>query len=132
MYGGEGGEDRRLSPLSRFDLDTIRAVREFAHPQRDGGFISKRPELRTCSTPWESATPYIHRGCLKQATNYFVGAAVGSAVAAAVGSAPTTLNFTSRHLPLSFGSQTFMSRFSIFAWNVPGSNMSFGLSGMSS
>ena len=50
------------------DLDTIRAVREFAHPQRDGGFISKRPELRTCSTPWESATPYIHRGCLKQAT----------------------------------------------------------------
>ena len=57
---------------------------------------------------------------------------VGSAVAAAVGSAATTLNFTSRQLPLSFGSQTFMSRFSIFAWNVPGSNMSFGLSGTSS
>jgi hypothetical protein len=65
-------------------------------------------------------------------SNYFVGSAAGSAVAAAVGSAATTLNFTSRHLPLSFGSQTFTSRFSIFAWNVPGSSMSFGLSGTSS
>jgi len=76
------------------------------------------PSFRLCSLT----------SLVESSPDYFVG----SAVAAAVGSAATTLNFTSRQLPLSLGSQTFMSRFSIFAWNVPGSNMSFGLSGTSS
>ena len=94
--------------------------------------LFQTPEERSCLRP--AAAPGVggHTSGLLgvefKRSNYFVG----SAVAAAVGSAPTTLNFTSRQLPLSFGSHTFMSRFSIFAWNVPGSNMSFGLSGTSS
>ena len=94
----------------------------------DGGFISppRRAFLFNAPQQPRRVSADSRRGSLGvefKRSNYFV---------AAVGSAATTLNFTSRQLPLSFGSHTFMSRFSIFAWNVPGSNMSFGLSGTSS
>src|ERR1035441_5580088 len=69
---------------------------------------------------------FCYTEVLEVCTNYFVGAGVCSD---AVGSAPTILNFTSRQLPLSFSSQTFMSRFSIFAWDLPGNTMSFGFWG---